>query len=96
MAEEEDFSLLPLPDRFTHKVRSQISSKTLCAMLIFHRIGKFERRATKMQLKRSRQPQMNQILLLDLLRWTRDYGEVPYWIRMSQRNRRGSMPCVLS
>ena len=62
MAEqEEDFSSLPLPDRFTHKVCQEEKIRALNQQLNFNRTGKYEKRATKMLQRLSRKPLTNQI-----------------------------------
>ena len=75
MAEqEEDFSSLPLPDRFTHKVRKEGLKVRIPLLLKDGRIGKCERKATKMPRKHSPKPQMNQIRPLGLSYKTRGFG----------------------
>ncbi len=59
--QEEDFSLLPLPDRVTHKA-SLYGRYYKKGLLKVRRIGKYERRVGKMLRKLSLLHRPNQIL----------------------------------
>lgn len=87
MAEEEDFSSLPLPDRFVHKVRCDIPTKmdgtgTDSVFVSVHRSGKFENKHTKMLPSSLRRQQTNTTQPLDPLSRTPACGKAPRQTRM--------------
>jgi hypothetical protein len=93
MAEqEEDFSSLPLPDRFAHKVChcACITLDGKLYLLLNHRIGKFGSKVMKMLQRRLKTRQTNQIPYLDLLYSILDYGRELSRTRMLRRNKKES------
>lgn len=93
-AAEEDFSSLPLPDRFQHKVNISLP-RTLQKLTRFCRYGKYERQHTKMLQNNSKSRPMNTILLSDHSYKTLDYGREQLQIQMWQHNRKVLQRCVL-
>ena len=91
--EEEDFSSLPLPDRFVHKVGHDPAPVSR-VKLKSHRIGRFGKEDMKMPRKNSRLRQMNRILLSDPSYLIRACGRELCWTRMLPRNRRVSQHCA--
>lgn len=77
MAEqEEDFSTLPLPDRFVHKVRRNNNHVVENSRLIpLNRIGKSESKATKMLRKLSKSRRTSQIQHSSRSCWTQACGK---------------------
>lgn len=68
---EEDFSSLPLPDRFTHKVVSRAYWKTITDL---YRSGKLEKPPTKMLPNSSQYRRTRTTLAFELLRATPVFG----------------------
>jgi hypothetical protein len=96
MAEaEEDFSSLPLPDRFQHKVNTFLP-RTPPKLTRFYRYGKYERQHTKTLPNNSKSHPMNTILPFDPSCKTLGCGRERSQIQMWRHNRRVSQHCVRS